>query len=108
MDKGLLKGSIDILILSLISQGDMYGYDIARSIKEKSQNLYEMGEGTLYTALKRLENNGLLQSYWGDSEGGGRRRYYTITDKGRRELVAKLNAWQQLDHLIKTCLEGGS
>lgn len=55
MDKEIMKGSIDILILSIIEKHDTYGYEIAKSIKEKSEGLYSMGEGTLYPALKRLE-----------------------------------------------------
>lgn len=106
MNKEIKKGSIDILILSLISRRDMYGYEIAKTIKDKSKSLYEMGEGTLYSALKRLENNDSLEAYWGDSEGGGRRKYYKITDKGRTELESKMKAWKKVNQLIDACYEG--
>ncbi|WP_425449282.1 PadR family transcriptional regulator [Dethiothermospora halolimnae] len=106
MDKEIRKGSIDILILSLIEKEDMYGYKIAKTIKDKSEKLYKIGEGTLYPALKRLENKELLESYWGDSQGGGRRKYYKITDKGIKELSKKVKEWRKVDKLIKVCYEG--
>jgi len=106
MDKEIKKGSIDILILSLIAKNDMYGYEIAKTIKSKSNDLYEMGEGTLYSALKRLEKNELLDPYWGDSESGGRRKYYKITDKGKTELTNKMKEWKQINQLVNVCYEG--
>lgn len=63
MDKEIMKGSIDILILSVIAQGHTYGYEITKSLKDKSQDLYQMSEGTLYPALKRLEAKECLESY---------------------------------------------
>ncbi|WP_366923106.1 helix-turn-helix transcriptional regulator [Metallumcola ferriviriculae] len=107
MDKEIMKGSIDILILSLIKTGDMYGYEIAKAIKEKSDGLYEMGEGTLYPALKRLETKKLLEAYWGNSEMGARRKYYRITKNGIKELSKKLEDWNKASNLVKLCLEGG-
>lgn len=106
MDKEILKGSIDILILSLLNQEDMYGYIIAKSIKEKSDNLYEMGEGTLYPALKRMEAKDLIQSYWMESDSGTKRKYYKITDLGKKELKSKFEAWNSINNLIKLCYKG--
>lgn len=106
MDKELMKGSIDILLLSLLNKSDMYGYEIVKKIKENSQDLYHMKEGTLYPALKRLENKNWLNSYWGSSEFGGRRKYYRITDEGKKELSNKLYEWSQINNLINICSEG--
>lgn len=106
MNKEIMKGSIDILLLSLIEKEDLYGYEIARRLKEKSNDSYFMGEGTLYPALQRLEKRKLVTSYWGDSESGGRRKYYNITPDGKRELAAKLKEWDMLSDLIKSCREG--
>lgn len=103
MNKEILKGSIDILLLSLLGNRDMYGYEIVKNLKEKSKDLYEMSEGTLYPALKRLEVKKLLTSYWGDSENGGRRKYYSITDEGKKELTEKLEEWKKVNNLIKAC-----
>ena len=84
----------------------MYGYEIAKRLKEKSNELYSMGEGTLYPALQRLEKRKLIKAYWGESEGGGRRKYYSITETGRKELAERLKDWDLLNNLIKTCREG--
>lgn len=84
----------------------MYGYGIVKTLKENSNELYNMSEGTLYPALKRLEKKKWLQSYWGNSESGGRRKYYRITEDGKKELNRKLQDWNQISHLIKVCSEG--
>ncbi len=87
MSKELLRGSIDILLLSLLEKEDLYGYTIAKKLKEKSNELYSMSEGTLYPALQRMEKQKYLKSYWGDSESGSRRKNYSITEEGKRDLV---------------------
>ncbi|MEG1527697.1 MAG: PadR family transcriptional regulator [Clostridia bacterium] len=79
-----LKGNIEIIILNALSLQDGYGYDIAKEIKDKTQNSYEIKQPTLYAYLKRLELQELITSYWGSESSGGRRRYYKITEKGRQ------------------------
>jgi PadR family transcriptional regulator, regulatory protein PadR len=105
MDKELMKGSTEILLLSLIEKEDLYGYEIAKKLKEKSNDLYIMGEGTLYPVLQRLAKKDLIKSYWVDLESGGRRKYYSITEVGKKELIEKLNQWDILNNLIKSCKE---
>lgn len=106
MDKEVMKGSIDILLLSVISKEDMYGYDIVKSLKKTSDDLYTMKEGTLYPALKRLETKGLLSSYWQENEDTHRRKYYQITDEGLKALEQKLKDWHQVNTMILKCSEG--
>ena len=106
MDKELMKGSTEILLLSLIEKEDLYGYEIAKRLKEKSKDLYSMGEGTLYPALQRMEKKSFIKSYWVTLESGGRRKYYAITEDGKKELIEKLNQWNILSDLIKSCKEG--
>lgn len=106
MNKEILKGSIDILLLSLIAKGNTYGYEIAKNLKEKSNDLYSMSEGTLYPALKRLESKKLIRSYWGETSEGGRRKYYRITEDGKKELDKKLSEWNTVSNLIQVCAEG--
>lgn len=101
-----MKGSIDILLLLLIAKEDLYGYEIAKKLKEKSNYLYTIGEGTLYPALQRMEKKELIKSYWGDSDSGGRRKYYSITDQGKKQLDKRLNEWESLSKLINSCKEG--
>ncbi|WP_078577578.1 PadR family transcriptional regulator [Salipaludibacillus agaradhaerens] len=106
MDKEIMKGSIDILILSVIGKGFTYGYEITKKLKEQSDDLYQMSEGTLYPALKRLENKGFLESYWGESVVAARRKHYKLTDKGKQELAKKTMEWNQVNKLVQSCTEG--
>ena len=78
----LVKGSIDSLLLCLIGQRPMYGYQIIKELEDKSQGYFKYKEGTLYPALHRLEKAGLLTGKWEATSGGRQRRYYHITDKG--------------------------
>ena len=106
IDKEMIKGYIESIILSLLITEDLYGYEIAKRLKEKSKDLYSMGEGTMYPALQRLEKNGFIKAYWVDLESGSRRKYYTITEEGKKELIQKLEQWDVLVGLIKSCREG--
>lgn len=105
MDKEMMKGSIDLLLLSLIEQRDLYGYEMTRIIKHLSKDTYEMSEGTLYSALKRLERKEWVESYWKKTESG-RRKYYHMTDDGSKELELKKDNWKWMDSLIRESSEG--
>ncbi|WP_079479094.1 PadR family transcriptional regulator [Halobacillus salinus] len=107
MDREIMKGSIDILMLGLLSKQDMYGYEIVKRLKEQSDDLYNMSEGTLYPALKRLEKKEWLTSYWSDTPSG-RRKYYRITEEGDIRLVQKLGEWKSVHDLIMKTSEEGS
>jgi PadR family transcriptional regulator PadR len=107
MDKEILKGSIDILLLSVVARKDTYGYEIVQQLKELSRDTYQMSQGTLYPALKRLENKELLRSYWVDNDSSGRRKFYSLTETGRAELNDKLAAWDQVHSLIQSCRKAG-
>ncbi len=106
MDREILKGSIDIIILSIISRKDTYGYEIAKKINSEMDTLYDIGEGTLYTALKRLENKKLINSYWDDIPGGKKRKYYQISDAGLKVLGSKIKDWKCITSIIDNCMEG--
>ncbi|MED3996336.1 PadR family transcriptional regulator [Peribacillus frigoritolerans] len=108
INKEVLKGHIDTLILSLLLNRDMYGYEIAKFVREKSENQFELKEGTLYLSLKRLEKNKWISSYWGDEQGpGGRRKYYKLTSMGEEGFEEKRSEWKFVKKLIDTFLEGG-
>ena len=100
LDKEIMKGSVDIFILSIIRKQDTYGYEIAKCIKGKSEGAYAMGEGTLYPALKRLEEKRLVESYWQENDLTGKRKYYKITDEGELILNEKLSQWDKVTSLI--------
>ena len=90
----LMKGSSESLLLCLISQQPMYGYQIIKDLERKSQGYFKFKEGTLYPALHRLEKAGLIVGKWQMLPSGRQRRYYYITDKGHRLLVVTRNQWQ--------------
>lgn len=100
MDRELLKGSIEILLLSLLAEQDCYGYEMTKKLRVLSEDTYHMNEGTLYPALKRLETKDCVVSYWQESLDGSRRKYYTITDTGRQVLADKLRNWKKINQLI--------
>lgn len=79
----LIRGHIDTIILRLLIEGDKYGYEISKRIAVDSEGEYQLKETSMYSCLKRLEQEENISSYWGDAEQGGRRRYYHITDRGR-------------------------
>ncbi|AGX03071.1 Transcriptional regulator, PadR family protein [Bacillus sp. NRRL B-14911] len=100
MDKEMMKGSTDLLLLSLIAQKDLYGYEITKILKEISDEAYVMGEGTLYPALKRLEKKKFAESYWSET-AAGRRKYYRITEDGLQELEKKRKDWSLIESMIR-------
>jgi PadR family transcriptional regulator PadR len=89
----LLKGTTDLLILSVLAEEELYGYQIAQRIRERSGDGLAPSEGTLYPALHRLEQRGALQASWGAGEAGPRRRYYQLTDVGRGMLAEARRDW---------------
>ena len=92
--RGLMKGSADSLLLCLIGQQPMYGYQIIKELERRSQGYFKFKEGTLYPALHRLEKVGLILGKWQTLSSGRQRRYYYITDKGQRLLALKRSQWQ--------------
>jgi PadR family transcriptional regulator, regulatory protein PadR len=107
INKEVLKGHIDTLILSLLNKEEMYGYELAKKVREKSKDQFELKEGTLYLSLKRLEKNKWIESYWGDEQGpGGRRKYYKLTHLGKEGFQQKAAEWQFVKNIIDSFLEG--
>ncbi len=92
-DKELVKGSTVILVLGLLNRKHMYGYQIIKEIKRKSEGVFNFKEGTLYPILHSLENKGLVESYWQGEKGSRRRKYYHITAKGKSLLKEKQKDW---------------
>lgn len=80
----LLRGHTDTIVLGILLRQDRYGFEIYNRILERTGEQYELKETTLYSSYKRLEREGYITSYWGDETQGARRRYYQITDKGRK------------------------
>lgn len=89
----LLKGNTDILILSLLDREPMYGYQMIKELERRSEGFFQLGEGTLYPALHRLERAGVIESRWQRLASGQERRYYSLTRKGERWLEERTSAW---------------
>ena len=96
----LIRGHIETIILAHLVSGDSYGYEMNRSVQEKSGGKYELKEATLYSAFRRLENGQQIRSYWGDETTGARRRYYAITETGRKTYTQNLSDWEKAKVLI--------
>ncbi len=96
----LKKGSTATLVLRLLSEGPMYGYQIAREIERRSEGYFDCKEGTLYPALHKLEQEGLVRSEWRMAGEARRRKYYMITDEGRRALREAVGEWHTFSRRI--------
>ena len=103
---GMLYGYTDGILLCCLVKGDTYGYELNRSISQKTSGRFELKDATLYTALRRLERAGYITSYWGtDKSGGPKRRYYSITDEGKNWLKQRQREWADMQELISLLLQ---
>ena len=100
----LLRGHTDTIILRLLAAGDKYGYEITKLVIELSGEEYVLKEATMYSSLKRLEQDGHITSYWGDETQGGRRRYYHITPSGQQQYASNLRNWVYAKQLLEKLL----
>ncbi len=91
----LIKSNIDSLLLCLINGQPMYGYQIIKELKDRSQGYFNFKEGTLYPALHRLEKSGLVEGKWEALPSGQQRKYYHITEKGCASLIEKRSNWNE-------------
>jgi transcriptional regulator len=112
MDIRLLNGTVEMMMLDVISAGPSYGYEIVQTVLQRSGGQFELKEGSLYPALHRLERQKLLEAYWTESDGR-RRKYYKLTAAGKKALAARRQEWQTfargvngvlgLEHSISPC-----
>src|SRR5690349_6112838 len=105
MDTELLKGTLALLILSLLSRKAMYGYEIAATVHRDTDGAFTWREGSLYPSLHKLEQGGLIVGAWEEKETGRKRRYYHITRKGQSALKEKLQSWAELCRGVNRVLE---
>ncbi len=101
----LIRGHTDAVILARLLHADSYGYEINKMISTLSSGRFELKEATLYTAFKRLEEQGYITSYWGDSGAGARRRYYAITQAGREASKRLTQEWKETREIMDQLLE---
>ncbi|MDF2985123.1 MAG: PadR family transcriptional regulator [Eubacterium sp.] len=100
----LLRGHTDTIILKLLISGDKYGYEISKLIHSNSNGEYELKEATMYSSLKRLESDGGIVSYWGNETQGGRRKYYSITEKGKSTYFENKKNWEDAKRILDQLL----
>ncbi len=105
MDTELLKGTLSLLILSLLNRKAMYGYEIVKTVREASDGALQWKEGSLYPGLHKLAKDGLIRGEWEGKPGQRRRRYYRITEKGRAALSEKTEAWALLSRSVNRILK---
>ena len=100
----VLRGYTDIILLRRLADEDSYGYRINKKVAEISEGNLELKEATLYTAFRRMEEGGLIRSYWGNEETGARRRYYALTDEGRKRLEEEKENWKDTRRILDSLL----
>ena len=102
--KELMRGSVEVVILKLLSEHDMYGYEMIKTVNERSNGYFEWREGSLYPCLHKLESDGLVKSYSRDGNGK-MRRYYTLTNTGREAAVARSAATREFCAALSMLLQ---
>ncbi len=104
----LLKGNTDTLLLALLQDEPMYGYQIVKEVNQRSDGYFAFKEGTLYPALHRLEKAGLIEGRWEETPNSVRRRYYLITAKGKQALHDRLHEWQRFSRAMDSIMLAGA
>ena len=101
----LPQGTLDLLILKVVALGPVHGYAIAQRLEQVSKHVVQVPQGSLYPALHRLENRGLLAADWGDTETGREAKFYRLTRKGRAQLESDAAGWQRLTEAVALILK---
>ncbi|MBN2449777.1 MAG: helix-turn-helix transcriptional regulator [Lentisphaeria bacterium] len=100
----MMKGTVLPIILKLLSEKAMYGYEMIQVVNERTDGVLAWKEGTLYPWLHRLEQEGLVQSFWEESAGGRRRKYYALTHRGAAEMTRQVAGWHSLSRAVSVVL----
>jgi len=99
-DGEMLRGTLDMMILRTLVTGDAHGHTIAKVIERTSEDVLEVEQGSLYPALHRLEDRGLVASYWGASENNRKAKFYRLTAAGKKQLLREKARWRQMTRAI--------
>lgn len=105
IDTELLKGTLSLLILSLLCRRPMYGYELATTVHADTDGAFTWREGSLYPSLHKLQADGLIAGEWEEKDTGRKRRYYRLTRTGRATLKEKRDSWQRLFTAVNQILE---
>lgn len=101
----LLQGTLDLLVLKTLALEPMHGWAISQRIQQVSKDVLQVGQGSLYPALHRLEQRGWIESEWNVSDNNRRARFYSLTRAGRKQLEKELGEWEKLSAAIALVLE---
>ena len=101
----LLHGTVAVLILKTLTWGPMHGYDISRTIRQRSDGALGLEDAALYQALHRLEHKGWIEAEWGLSENNRRAKFYRLTNEGRRQLDTEVTSWRAYVDAVSKVLE---
>jgi len=104
-DRGLLPGTVDLVILHTLTQGPLHGFEVSRSIRDRSGGALELQDAALYKALHRMERAGWVEAEWGISERGRRAKYYRLTRAGTRQLASEVGFWERYAAAVFKVLE---
>jgi PadR family transcriptional regulator PadR len=100
-----LQGTLDLLILRVLRADRMHGWGIAQQIQQISRDVLQVNQGSLYPALRRLEERGWITAEWGASENNRRARFYSLTAKGRKQLADETESWETFVHAVTRVLQ---
>jgi PadR family transcriptional regulator, regulatory protein PadR len=104
----VLQGTLDLMVLkTLDTMGPLHGYGIARRIEQLSEDVLQLNEGTVYTSLLRLQQQGWISASWGASANNRKAKFYSITKSGRKQLAAETDNWRRISGVIGRVLEAG-
>lgn len=103
IDKNLIQGSMGLMIMRLLEEKDMYGYEMINVLRSKSNNVFELKSGTLYPLLHTLESKGFLSSYE-DESSGKTRKYYKLTNSGKKQVAQKKEEWNEYQTAVANVL----
>lgn len=101
----LLQGTLDLLILRTLASGELHGWGISQRLQQVSQDVLQVTQGSLYPALYRLEQQGWIESSWGDSDNNRRAKFYRLTKAGRKQLVEETASWERIALAVTRVLQ---
>ncbi len=105
MDTELIKGTLSLIVLTLLSRRPMYGYEIVATVREETDGVFEWKAGSLYPSLHKLEKGGMILGQWEGAPDSRQRKYYRLTEAGRTALAEKEESWSQLSTAIGQIME---
>ncbi len=105
IDRELKRGTLEMILLKLLSERQMYGYELVSTLEQRGGDQFQLKEGTLYPVLYRLENDGFIEARWETLERGVPRKYYRLTKSGAKELQGLMEDWRNFTAIVNQLLE---